>query len=473
MNDNTGAALSDVARERLPWGVFVFLLAVFAVASFDPLLSVDYVTRRDKTVEERLEASIERTEAGNMARRVALSTLGGVALVSLLRRNRNRLSANGALGALILFFLAWTALSILWSHDQALTVRRVVLLGMLCLGALAAAERFSFREIVYFAFLAGGTALLGGLLCEIGLGTLRPFDPEYRFAGLMNPIFTGAHCGMTVIAALALARAAGRARGLYILVAVTAFLFMSLTRSRGPAGATVVAVLVYWALAWPKFRKTAVFMLALIAIVFAFPSVRTTITGSAEDALLFGRQVDRGYEMQGRDALWAECIKFSAQKPVLGYGYDAFWTRDFTFAVTDASGFTSQHTHNAVLDLLLGVGIPGAVTYLLILFVAIKRLVVGLRVSHSIYYASALALIVLYALHNVFVSVHLAAQLQTFVILVILARLGFTSAEAPAEQPDVMRRNREGPAHAHGAPESGRAGTGPDAAENGGLGLYP
>ena len=455
MIDEPAASLVYGTGARLPWKLFLLLLAVFAVASFDPLMSVDYVARRDKTVEERLQASIERTEAGNMARRVALVSLGGIALASLLRRREKNLTVNGLLGFLILFFLGWALLSVFWSYDQALTFRRVVLLGMLCLGALAVAERFSFREITNFVFFTGCVALLVGLVCELVLGTFRPWDPEYRFAGLMNPIFQGAHCGTMAVAALALAHTSERARrAFYLAAALTASFFMLLTRSRGPAGATLAAIGVYWVLSYPRFQKVTVFLLALVGIVFMFPSVRGELVLRAEDTLLFGREVERGYEMQGRDALWDECLKFSAKRPILGYGYDAFWTRDFTFAVTDASGFTSQHTHNAFLDLLLGVGIPGAVTHLLIILLGMKAVLSVYRKTPSVHLASALALLVLYALHNLFVSVHLAAQLQTFVVLVILAKLGFVrippeaacayeARQRATSSPAYTRRGRE------------------------------
>jgi len=420
----------EMPQTKAPWGVFLFLLAIFAAASFDPFQSVDYVSRRDKSVDVRLEESIQRTEAGNVQRRIALCLLGGFSVAILMQQSRNRVGMKGALGFLILFFLVWASASTLWSYDAGLTLRRIAILGFLCLGALAMARRFSFRDIILFTFLAGCVTIVAGLACEFALGTFQPGDPEYRFAGFMNPIFQGAHSGMTVIAALALAHTSRRARAFWLLAALAAFLTMLLTRSRGPAGATLVAAVLYGCLMFPRFRTVTAFLLVGLAIVFAFPSLRNGLLARGEDAVLLGREVERGYEMQGRDALWKECLKFSAKRPMSGYGYDAFWTRDLTFAVTDASGFTSQHTHNAFLDLLLGTGIPGAVTYVLIVILGMRILFSLWRDAESADYASCLALLVLYAIHNLFVSVHLAVQLQTFIVLVILAKLGFITEAA-------------------------------------------
>jgi O-antigen ligase len=430
-------------QTKAPWAVFLFLLAVFAAASFDPFESVDYVSRRDKSVEVRLEESIQRTEAGNVQRRIALCLLGGFSVAILMQQSRNRVGMKGALGFLILFFLVWASASTLWSYDAGLTFRRIVILGFLCLGALAMARRFSFRDIILFTFLAGCVTIVAGLACEFALGTFQPGDPEYRFAGFMNPIFQGAHSGMTVIAALALAHTSRRARAFWLLAALAAFLTMLLTRSRGPAGATLVAAVLYGCLMFPRFRTAAAFLLVGLAIVFAFPSLRNGLLARGEDAVLLGREVERGYEMQGRDALWKECLKFSAQRPMSGYGYDAFWTRDLTFAVTDASGFTSQHTHNAFLDLLLGTGIPGAVTHVLIVILGMRILFSLWRDAKSADYASCLALLVLYAIHNLFVSVHLAVQLQTFIVLVILAKLGFIYEPSSVQPIETVPANGE------------------------------
>ena len=430
MNCELSLTSQEMPQTKAPWGVFLFLLAIFAAASFDPFQSVDYVSRRDKSVDVRLEESIQRTEAGNVQRRIALCLLGGFSVAILMQQSRNRVGMKGALGFLILFFLVWASASTLWSYDAGLTLRRIAILGFLCLGALAMARRFSFRDIILFTFLAGCVTIVAGLACEFALGTFQPGDPEYRFAGFMNPIFQGAHSGMTVIAALALAHTSRRARAFWLLAALAAFLTMLLTRSRGPAGATLVAAVLYGCLMFPRFRTVTAFLLVGLAIVFAFPSLRNGLLARGEDAVLLGREVERGYEMQGRDALWKECLKFSAKRPMSGYGYDAFWTRDLTFAVTDASGFTSQHTHNAFLDLLLGTGIPGAVTYVLIVILGMRILFSLWRDAESADYASCLALLVLYAIHNLFVSVHLAVQLQTFIVLVILAKLGFITEAA-------------------------------------------
>jgi len=70
-------------------------------------------------------------------------------------------------------YIVWGVLSVGWSEDVALTVRRVLLFGILCLAALAIARRFSARDVVSWLLISSGFFLAAGFLSEIALGTFR------------------------------------------------------------------------------------------------------------------------------------------------------------------------------------------------------------------------------------------------------------------------------------------------------------
>jgi hypothetical protein len=139
-----------------PWWIYLFLFTVFFIAQpFDLFYSVHFADE-EITSDMTFDAGIERNLSGNLTRRFALFSLGAFALVSLLRKTRNRIQINGHLGWLIIFFLAWAFTSLAWAGDGLfLAARRVVILGMLSLGALAIAERFSLEDLIVFAFFSG------------------------------------------------------------------------------------------------------------------------------------------------------------------------------------------------------------------------------------------------------------------------------------------------------------------------------
>ena len=134
------------------WVFFVFLTVVFFLSQHDLFHSIKWQETGLSTAHEIATATSE----GSVSRRIALFLLGGVAVVSLLRRRRNPLRTNGFLGYLTLFFLVWAVLSLAWANDTALTLRRLVILAMLSLGAIAVAERFSIRQIMLLFFFCCG-----------------------------------------------------------------------------------------------------------------------------------------------------------------------------------------------------------------------------------------------------------------------------------------------------------------------------
>lgn len=65
--------------------------------------------------------------------------------------------------------------------------------------------------------------------------------------------------------------------------------------------------------------------------------------------------------LTGRLPLWTELARYIQERPMLGYGYRAFWNRQHTLEVRDAlSGWQVPHAHCAYLDTALDFGIPAA-----------------------------------------------------------------------------------------------------------------
>ena len=64
--------------------------------------------------------------------------------------------------------------------------------------------------------------------------------------------------------------------------------------------------------------------------------------------------------LSGRTTIWTSAIAEINQKPLVGYGYSAFWTEDNPAArrIGDAlyPGFYTYHSHNGFLDILLNLG---------------------------------------------------------------------------------------------------------------------
>ena len=163
-------------------------------------------------------------------------------------QRRSRLKINGLLGWLILFYLVWAFSSLVWAEDIALTFRKLIVLAMLCLGALAVSKRFSLRDIIWFAFFSTSLYLIIGIIAEIALGTFHPFFVSYRFAGTLHPNSQGINCIVLLLAAVCLAGSTMRGHKFFLICALIALVFLVLTKSRTAFASAMLALFAYWAL---------------------------------------------------------------------------------------------------------------------------------------------------------------------------------------------------------------------------------
>jgi hypothetical protein len=134
--------------QHFPWLKLLFLATVFFLALHDVHISQKGADGFNPSEEDLIALA----DTGSVTRRIAILSLGLFGLVSLIRSRGAGLRINGLLGRTILLYLGLAVLSLTWAEDWALTFRRIVVLAILCLAALAIARRCSVREVVLVAF---------------------------------------------------------------------------------------------------------------------------------------------------------------------------------------------------------------------------------------------------------------------------------------------------------------------------------
>src|ERR1035437_4113392 len=175
---NRSFSTTSARTKPLPWLVFLFIAAVFFV-SFNNLAMSKRGTIAFNATEGEILTVVNE---GQLSKQIAFVCLGLFSVVSLYRHRGERLRLEGCLGWSLLFFLGWASLSLAWTGDPALTLRRLIFLLMVTLGAVATARRFPLRDIIMLTFFCSALFLLTGVVAELLLGTFQPFMPGYRFA---------------------------------------------------------------------------------------------------------------------------------------------------------------------------------------------------------------------------------------------------------------------------------------------------
>jgi hypothetical protein len=113
------------------------------------------------------------------------------------------------------------------------------------------------------------------------------------------------------------------------------------------------------------YKRNSGSIIAVGAIIVVLP-VALIIALNPESLLtLMGKDPT----LTGRTDIWAFVIPDIFQRPLLGWGYAAFWTTDNPAAIqiSDALRWWVPQAHNGLLEILLSVGFIGAAFYLLFL----------------------------------------------------------------------------------------------------------
>ena len=117
---------------------------------------------------------------------------------------------------------------------------------------------------------------------------------------------------------------------LVIALCVAALSAMVMTKTRAGAAGLLAGLGVYAALTWPPRRVllsllagTACVSAGVLFLVLATPNAGETLV----DVVNLGR-AESAEGISGRSQLWEDLMPFIADRPLIGYGYDSFWTPD-------------------------------------------------------------------------------------------------------------------------------------------------
>ena len=94
-------------------------------------------------------------------------------------RRGYKVQLNGIVGAMLLAYIAWATASIMWSTDTELTIKAVVRLLLMWLGAFAIAKQLTIYKIAYMTFYVSVLTVLVSVATEL---VLEPRSYKYFVA---------------------------------------------------------------------------------------------------------------------------------------------------------------------------------------------------------------------------------------------------------------------------------------------------
>lgn len=261
---------------------------------------------------------------------------------------------------LLILCVLWCAISMVWSIDPALSVRRSVALLMTTLVGLAVAARYDWDGLVQrlgivFLMMAIATVLMvllrpsQGIMHEIHAGAWRGSFPEKNYLG-------GQMTKGVVVCMCAFAMRP-KLFWLWIPAGLLCFFLVIMSTSKTALLISIFSIIAF--LAIRVFRRYPILRLPVLYLIVAtFVAFITTFIMIPDE--LFGL-IGKDATFTGRTDIWAELTRAIKKKPILGYGYGTFWENPLgpSYHVREALQWGVPTAHNGWFETWLSSGVVG------------------------------------------------------------------------------------------------------------------
>jgi O-antigen ligase len=413
---------------RTVWIVAWLLSAAFFCSEHSILTSqkIAFTLSADEMVNE--------AGGGNALRRLAFMGLAalGLALFVAVRKSPLRWPSPLALGMLAM--VLYCTLSVTWSVDASMTVRRIFVLYLAFIGAVGIGGSFRMTELAAIALLSAGTLVLTGVACEIALGTLRPWSGEYRFSGSVHPNTQGVYLATVAFSALCLTRADAPFAYRYWFIIAGALVLLVLTKSRTSTAGVMLVFGCLWLLLSPNLVRFLVPTLGAWGLATAL--LAAMLSGVDVDHYLakiafMGRQ-EETESFSGRTTIWPTLTPHIQQRYWFGHGYDSFWTPGAIEEVTHACQWPVREAHSAYRETWLHLGLIGLTILLATITAGIFTSLVNFLLSNDACSLIWFGMLVNGLFNGMFESGMVMISLPTFLLAIGLSRLAFFRELAPA-----------------------------------------
>lgn len=423
---------SSVRGQWLLWSALVFGVGFF-------LASHDWRTSLAEAYTQTAEEMELAAEGGNALRRAAFLVMAGWGVVlGLSRRAPLRMCTPLALS--ICLALGWTFASFLWADDPGLCLRRLLVLACALVAALGLARALSLHELAQLTFGVLGSLAALGVVAELYLGTFRPWDPTWRFAGTVHPNTQGPALAAVCLSCWALGSATPRRRWLYALVGVAALALMLATRSRTTAAALFVAMAGIGLVYVSPGMKLGLVLAGGLAVCggwwVAWVCGLDPLTDFRE-TLLLGR-VEESDTLSGRADIWPEVASYIGQRLWRGYGYEAFWTPARIEAISHELGWGLREAHNAYFEVLLWLGAIGLALLLAVVLIGLVVAARGAAAPQGHAYLLPLGMLLFSLVNAGLESGMVSVTIVPFLLGACLMRMAWF-AEVPARRHALLR----------------------------------
>jgi exopolysaccharide production protein ExoQ len=356
------------------WSLLLLLL-YFAIAGVSPFVNDPTATRAVQT----------SSAAGILAERLSKLLIGAGCMIFVAQRHRvvRRLSVQMKL------VTSFPLLALLLCPVSQQPMRTFSSAALLLAGVLLMyyiMSRYTIDQVLELFFVLGTVTIVASIIFALAL-------PQYGLdqLGGHSTAWKGIFSAKNYLGNLALffltAAVAYRGRTpflrsirlLQIISCVAAIVFSQAATARVLTVVYMVCFAIMKTL--HRFRKKDYFVVSLLLLVIFSTAVMVIVVWPGSLFSLLGKDVT----LTGRTGIWSAVVESIAKRPLLGYGYQAFWLglEGESYRVILTVSWVLAQAQNGFLDVMLEMGVAGLAIVLFVFGFAFRDGVVCLLRSRD------------------------------------------------------------------------------------------
>ena len=327
-----------------------------------------------------LTLSAAATEEGSLFNTLlvtAFALLGACCLTKGLPAVRSR--PLRILLVLLSIYLAWALVSITWSVDPGLTLRRHVQLCLLVIGSFGLGVGYYGSSaagplrLVNHVVVAGVVAIVILWASLLASGNVDLLNPTWAAKDLGAGTRIGYPIAFSMIAALHLFQHRRLASRTLLLVLIAGLVSLFAQKVRFIFAFTVLVLVIQHlsATRW-TWQRVAAYASVLALVGWSLGMLvglqgtepLRPLTDTASSYATLDSSDTTLESLTGRTPLWAELMRYVADRPWTGYGFGAFWNPEYMFAIWAVIPWHPPVGHDGYLDETLATGATGLVLFL-------------------------------------------------------------------------------------------------------------
>ena len=343
---------------KVPGDAFTFIVLFLATGAFQSMLLDN--------------SSPQAVAAGNPLLQIAWIAVYVLMFVRALQHRRILLEiirANKLLFAVAFFAL----LSTLWSSDPGVTLRRGVAVVATTVFGADLAARFSLRDqLKILAFVLGVVVVLSVFVQVLFPGLVPTADSAYGSAWngafIQKNDFARIVVLATIVWVLLIPRGPQKSLTTTIVVGGACALVLA-TQSK--TGLVVLVAMLGWMRLLRFFQKRSTAWMAAGVLGLLIVAGIVSVSFDMDHAT---QMLGRDSTLTGRTQIWELSLQSAWHRPILGYGYSAFWNvSPEALHIRRLLHWDVPHAHNGFIELILELGFVGLGLMICLYLMALVR----------------------------------------------------------------------------------------------------